>query len=50
MVCAACNGKGYVIEKHREALCEDCQGRGEFDLDDRVKNYKRETQQVIEAR
>jgi DnaJ-class molecular chaperone len=50
MVCAACNGKGYVIEKNRESLCKECQGRGEFDLNDRDGNYKRETQQGLEAR
>jgi DnaJ-class molecular chaperone len=30
MVCAVCNGKGYVIEKDRELVCNECQGRGEF--------------------
>ena len=40
MVCAACNGKGYVIEKHCELPCKECQGRGELDLNDRDRNYK----------
>ena len=30
MVCLGCNGKGYVIEKGREAVCKECQGRGEY--------------------
>jgi DnaJ-class molecular chaperone len=50
MVCAACNGKGYVIENHRESICKECQGRGEFDLRDRDRNYKQEAQQVLEVR
>ena len=34
MVCVVCNGKGYVIEKHRELVCSECQGRGECFLCD----------------
>ena len=37
MVCVACNGKGYVIEKHRELVCSECQGRGECFFSDRDK-------------
>ena len=29
MVCSACNGKGYVVEKGKELACSECQGRGE---------------------
>jgi RecJ-like exonuclease len=48
MVCAVCNGKGYVIEKHRESVCNECQGRGECLLNDRDRDRKRETQHVLE--
>ena len=37
MVCAVCNGKGYVIEKGRELACSECQGRGEYPLYESVK-------------
>ena len=37
MVCAVCNGKGYVVEKGRELPCSECQGRGEFPLLDNFK-------------
>jgi DnaJ-class molecular chaperone len=30
MVCLGCNGKGYVVEKGREVVCMECQGRGEY--------------------
>jgi DnaJ-class molecular chaperone len=50
MVCAVCNGKGYVIEKHRESVCNECQGRGECFFNDRDRDRKHETQQVLEAR
>ena len=50
MVCAVCNGKGYVIEKHRESVFNECQGRGECFFIDYDRNHKQETQQVLEAR
>ena len=50
MVCAVCNGKGYVIEKHRELVCSECQGRGECFLTDRERNHKQESQQIHETR
>lgn len=37
MVCAVCNGKGYVIEKGREMACSECQGRGEYPLYESLK-------------
>lgn len=37
MVCAVCNGKGYVIERGRESTCSECQGRGEYPLYESVK-------------
>lgn len=50
MVCAACNGTGYVIEKHRELVCSECQGRGEYFLTDRQRNHKQEFQDTLETR
>jgi DnaJ-class molecular chaperone len=50
MVCAVCNGKGYVIEKHRELVCNECQGRGECFLIDHDRNHKQEAPQIHEAR
>jgi DnaJ-class molecular chaperone len=50
MVCAVCNGKGYVIEKHRESVCDECQGRGECFFSDRDRDHKPRAQQVHEAR
>ena len=50
MVCVACNGKGYVIEKHRESVCSECQGRGECFLCDSDRQHKQESQKVLEAR
>jgi DnaJ-class molecular chaperone len=50
MVCAVCNGKGYVIEKHRESVGNECQGRGECFLIDRDGGHKQEAAQVLEAR
>lgn len=47
MVCAVCNGKGYVIEKHRESVCNECQGRGECFLSDPDRDRKHETQHLI---
>jgi len=37
MVCVACNGKGYVVEKGKELSCPDCQGRGEYPRLDSLK-------------
>jgi DnaJ-class molecular chaperone len=50
MVCAVCNGKGYVIEKHRESICDECQGRGECLLLDRDRDHNPKAQQSLEAR
>lgn len=49
MVCAVCNGKGYVIKKHSESVCSECQGRGECFLVYRDRNHKQEGPQVHEA-
>jgi hypothetical protein len=49
MVCVACNGKGYVIERNRESVCCECQGRGECFLSDCEKNSKEEGQQLNAA-
>jgi len=48
MICAVCNGKGYVIEKGREQACSECQGRGEYLLSNIVgipQNLEDRTQQ-----
>lgn len=50
MVCVVCNGKGYVIEGHRELVCSECQGQGELFFIDRDKDHKQEAQEVIETR
>jgi RecJ-like exonuclease len=50
MVCVACNGKGYVIEKQRELVCSECQGRGECFLCDSDRQHKQESQEVLGAR
>jgi len=50
MVCAVCNGKGYVIEKHRESVCDECQGLGECFLIDHNGDHKQQAQQVHETR
>jgi hypothetical protein len=50
MVCAVFNGKGYVIEKHRESVCNECQGRGECFFIERDRDHKQKAQQVLEAR
>ena len=47
MVCVACNGKGYVIEKHRESVCSECQGRGECFFIDRDRDHKKEALEVL---
>jgi DnaJ-class molecular chaperone len=46
MVCSACNGKGYVIDRQREAICRECQGRGEFSFGDREKSRSEESRRV----
>jgi DnaJ-class molecular chaperone len=46
MVCPTCNGKEYVIEKHRESVCDECRGRGGFFFGDREKSKSQESQQV----
>ncbi len=50
MVCLVCNGKGYVIEKQRELVCNECQGRGECFSIDRDQSHKQESRQIDEAR
>jgi len=50
MVCVACNGKWYVIEKQRELVCSECKGRGELFFIDRDGDHKQEPQEVLEAR
>jgi len=49
MVCVACNGKGYVIEGHRELVCGECQGRGECFLCDSAMHIKQKPQEVHET-
>jgi RecJ-like exonuclease len=49
MVCAVCNGKGYVVEKQREAVCSECHGRGEYFLNDRNGDHEQKAQQVHDA-
>ena len=50
MVCVACNGKGYVIERHHESVCSECQGRGECFLCDSDRHSKQDPQEIHEAR
>jgi len=50
MVCAVCNGKGYVIEKHGELVCRECHGRGECFLIDSERHQKQESQKTHEVR
>jgi DnaJ-class molecular chaperone len=50
MVCAVCNGKGYVIEKHDELVCRECHGRGECFLTDSERHQKQESQKTREVR
>lgn len=33
MVCAECNGKGYVVIEQQESVCPECAGCGEYLLD-----------------
>lgn len=49
MVCMACNGKGYVIEKGKELPCQECQGRGEYLFFENSKLPKLESQECSEA-
>jgi DnaJ-class molecular chaperone len=49
MVCIACNGKGYVIEKNRELPCQECQGRGEYLVFESSKLPNGELQECGEA-
>ena len=49
MVCAVCNGKGYVIEKQRESVCNECQGLGEWFLIDRDGDQKHKAQHVMNS-
>jgi DnaJ-class molecular chaperone len=50
MVCASCNGKGYVVAKDREQVCNECQGRGEYLFVDRDRPQKQVFQETPEAR
>ena len=50
MVCAVCNGKGYIIENNRESVCSECQGRGKCFLVDHDRNHKQKALQVHEGR
>jgi hypothetical protein len=50
MVCFACNGKGYVIERNHEVVCSDCQGRGDYIIFDNEWHHKQEPQEVHVAR
>lgn len=49
MVCSACNGKGYVVEKGRELPCSECQGRGEYILGDSLSLSNLESREAVEA-
>jgi DnaJ-class molecular chaperone len=49
MVCAACNGKGYVIERGRESTCSECQGRGEYPLYESIKLSNFDSRESREA-
>lgn len=49
MVCAACNGKGYVVEKGKELACSECQGRGEYLIFDKFKLQNLDCREGIEA-
>jgi len=40
----------YVFEKHRELVCNECQGRGECFLCDSDRKHKQEPQEVFETR
>lgn len=50
MVCAECNGKGYVVEKQHESVCTECQGRGEYLFFDNNRHHQPEAQEVQQAR
>jgi len=50
MVCAGCNGKGYVVAKDRELVCNECQGRGEYLLVDGDKHQKQGFKEAHEPR
>lgn len=50
MVCAVCNGKGYVIEKQRESVCNECQGRGECFWMERDGDRQPKTPPAFDAR
>lgn len=49
MVCSACNGKGYVVEKERELPCSECQGRGEYILGDSLSLSNLESREGVEV-
>jgi DnaJ-class molecular chaperone len=48
MVCEVCNGKGYVVEKHRESVCSECLGRGEYFFSDSERCPKQATMQICD--
>jgi len=50
MVCAGCNGKGYVVAKDRELVCHECQGRGEYLFVDGDRPQKQGLQETHETR
>jgi len=50
LVCAGCNGKGYVVAKDRELVCNECQGRGEYLLVDGDKHQKQGFKEAHEPR
>jgi len=50
MVCADCNGKGYVVAKDRELVCNECQGRGEYLFVDGDRPQKQGLQETHETR
>ncbi len=50
MVCADCNGKGYVVAKDRELVCNECQGRGEYLFVDGDRPQKQGLQENHETR
>lgn len=50
MVCADCNGKGYVVAKDRELVCNECQGRGEYLFVDGGRSQRQGLQETPETR
>ena len=44
------NGKGYVVAKDRELVCNECQGRGEYLFVDGGRPQKQGLQETPETR